>query len=86
MIENSAESPAIFAYEQPDFFGQSADKKTFSANRDSFTSKLSPFWSYDADSWLALCEAEFTISGIEVPVLKFMRTLKTLITGKPKKL
>ena len=89
MIENSAESPSIFANE-PGFSGQSADRKTFSANKDSFTSnfnfKLPPFWSHDADSWLALCDTKFNIAGMEAPVLKFMTNLETLITGQLEKL
>ena len=56
MIENSIESPPISADEQLSFAGQSADEKTFSANKDSFASnfnfKLPHFWSHDADSWL----------------------------------
>ena len=90
MIENSAESPSNSADEQPGFSRQSADKKTFSANKDSFTSnfksKLQPFWSHDADSWLALCDAKFIIAGINAPVLKFMTILKTLTTGQLEKL
>ena len=58
MIENSPESPPISANKRPDFAEQSAAKKMFSANKDSFTSKfnstckLPHFWSHDADSWL----------------------------------
>ena len=37
MIENSAESPSNSADDQLCFSGQSADKKTFSSNKDSFT-------------------------------------------------
>ena len=70
--------------------GSQPIKKHFSANKDSFTSnfnfKLLPFWSYNADSWLALCDAKFNIAGIEAPVLKFMTILETLITGQLKKL
>ena len=40
MIENSAESPPIFANQQPGFFKKSADKKTFSAKKDSFSSNF----------------------------------------------
>ena len=90
MIQNSAKSPPISADEQPDFLGQSTDKKTFSANRDSstlnFKFKFPPFWSHDADSWLALCKAKFTIAGIEAPVLKLMTILETLTTDQLKKL
>ena len=49
MIENFAVSPPISANQQPGFSGQSDDKKTFPANKDSFSSnfnfKLPPFWS-----------------------------------------
>ena len=90
MIENSTESPQISANQQPGFSGQSADKKTFSANKDSFSSnfnfKLPHFWSHDADSWLDLRDAKFTIAGIEVQLLKFMTILKTLTTGQLEKL
>ena len=65
MIENSAKSLSNSADEQLDFSGQSADNKTGFADEDSFTSnfnfKLPPFWSHDADSWLALCDAKFTV-------------------------
>ena len=88
MIENSSKSP--LTDEQPGFFEQSADKKTFSANKDSFTSKfnfkLPPFWSHDADSWLGLCDAKFNIADIDAPVLKFMKILETLTTGQLEKL
>ena len=90
VIKNSTESPPIFINEQLVFFGHTADKKTFSANKHSFVSnfnfKLPPFRLHDADSWLALCDAKFTIAGIEVPVLKFMIILETLITGQLEKL
>ena len=90
MIENSAESPPNSADDQPGFSGQSADKKTFSSNKDSFTSKfnfkLPPLWSHDADSWLAWCDAKFNIAGINTPVLKFMTILETLTTGQLEKL
>ena len=90
MIKNSAESPSNSADEQPGFSGQSADKKTFSSNKDSFISKfnfkLQPLWSYDANSWLAWCDAKFNIAGINAPVLKFMTILKTLTTGQLEKL
>ena len=90
MIENSAESPPISANEQPGFSGQSVDKKRFSANKDSFTSKfnskLPHFWLHDADSWLDLCDAKFIIAWIESPILKFMTILETLTTGQLEKL
>ena len=85
MIENSAESPSNSADDQPGFSGQSANKKTFSSNKDSFTSnfnfKLPPLWSHDANSWLAWCDAKFNTAGINAPVLKFMTILEILTTG-----
>ena len=54
MIENPAESLSNSVNNQPGFSGQSANKKTFSSNKGSFTSKfnfkLPPLWSHDADS------------------------------------
>ena len=47
---------------------------------------MPPFWSHDAGSWLALCDAKFDIAGIEALVLKFMTILKTLTTGQLDKL
>ena len=86
LIEDFAESSPFSADKQPGFSGQSVDKKTFSANKDSFTSnfnfKLQSFWSHNADSWLALCDSKFTIAGTEAPVLKFMTNLETLNTGQ----
>ena len=69
---------------------QSAEIKIFSSNKNSFTSnfnfKLPPFWSHNADSWVALCEAKCNIAGIEAPVLKFTTILETLTTGQFEKL
>ena len=81
MIENSAKSPPISTNEQPGFSGQSADE-TFSANNDSFTSnfnfKLPPFWSHDADSWLALDDAKFNIAGIKCASFKIHNNLRDI--------
>ena len=40
MIENSAKLPSNSADDQPGFSRNSADKKTFSANKDNFTSNF----------------------------------------------
>ena len=47
---------------------------------------MPPFWSHDADSWLALCDAKFNIAGIDAPVLQFMTILETLTSGQLEKL
>ena len=90
MIENFVESSSNSADDQPGFSRKSADKKTFSANKHSFTSnfnfKLPPLWSHDPDSWLAWCDAKFNIAGINAPVLKFMTIVETLTTGQLEKL
>ena len=82
MMENFAKSPPTFANKQPGFSAHNS-KDNFTSN---FNFKLPPFWSHNADSWLALCEAKFTIADIEAPVLKFMTILEALTTGQFEKL
>ena len=90
IIENSAKLPPNSADEKLAFSGQSANKKTFFANKDSFTSnfnfKLPSFWSHDADSCLALFDAKFNVASMEAPVLKFVTILEILTTGQLEKL
>ena len=61
MTKNSVESPPISAKEQPGFSANNS-KNNFTSN---FNFKLPPFWSHDADSWLAWCASKFTIANIK---------------------
>ena len=83
MIPNSAESPPIFAdvslVNQP-------IKKHFLLTKKVLLQILifNCHLSARCGGWLALCDAKFTIAGIEAPDLKFMTILETLTTGQLK--
>ena len=86
MIENSTESPTISPMNNLVSLGNQPIKKHFLLTKiallQNFNFNLPHFWSHDAN----FCEAKFTISGIEAPVLKFMTILETLTTGQLEKL